>query len=178
MQLIRNLFSKDECDKYMMIADEKVTNRDKAELLPDHYGFQDENLVRLIEDKLKTKIHLPSYIDSYGDEFVYSGIYNNFNLYRFHIGYQMKKHVDYVRDTSRDKRIVALLIIYLNTVPVENGGATYFNDLFLSVQPEQGNALAFMIDKVPHKSTKLKEGTRYSAHDHREYPFGLSVKRY
>ena len=74
-----------------------------------------------------------------------SSHYEETQICRYTTGQQYSWHFDSIPVIFRKGwgNRLATLIVYLNDVPIESGGATAFKDLNLQVQPQIGKALLF-----------------------------------
>jgi prolyl 4-hydroxylase len=74
-----------------------------------------------------------------------SSHYEETQICRYTTGQQYSWHFDSIPVVFRRGwgNRLATLIVYLNDVPIESGGATAFKDLNLQVQPQIGKALLF-----------------------------------
>lgn len=98
--------------------------------------------------------------------------YEEPQICRYTVGQRYSWHYDSIPMGFRKGwgNRVATLIVYLNTLPITDGGATIFKDLDLSIQPKMGKALLFFPsyedgaqdDRTLH-SGAICEGTKWIA---------------
>ena len=65
---------------------------------------------------------------------------------RYHTGQFYQSHHDALDKIGHDGQRIGTVLIYLNDVP--NGGATFFNNINVRVQPKQGMAIVFFPAKM------------------------------
>mmetsp|Transcript_14712 Transcript_14712/g.35517 ORF Transcript_14712/g.35517 Transcript_14712/m.35517 type:complete len:575 (+) Transcript_14712:65-1789(+) len=84
-----------------------------------------------------------------------------------------KSHHDYIWDLKNRQYGVRILTVFLYLADVEEGGATYFNELDLKVEPKTGLALIWpsTLDEAPneieprtqHEAQEVTKGVKYAA---------------
>lgn len=165
MQVIRNFWTKEQCDKMIEYIDSNAIEiTTTGEGYPAYCKYPTgETGIKLATDiynQLKDKLTLPLYTDYYGDVFSCSGVSTNFSLFRYRKKYRMKEHVDYVHH-GLTKVCSTLGIIYLNSVETKHGGSTLFTETNIKIQPEQGTVLLFTVQDRKHVGCTLKRGRKY-----------------
>ncbi|MEO8248101.1 MAG: 2OG-Fe(II) oxygenase [Burkholderiales bacterium] len=162
--VLGNLLSADECDLLIAAATPRLarsltvaTKTGGEEINIDRtsngmfFGRCESPLIARIEERIATLFGWP----------VENG--EGLQVLHYRPGAEYKPHHDYFSPEepgtasllSRGGQRVATLIMYLNEP--ENGGATVFPDVHLSVAPKRGHAVFFSYDR-PHADTKTLHG--------------------
>lgn len=132
------------------------------------------NRVRLMEDnpdlskQLWNQMHawlkengFGNAIDEFGDKWECCNINDRFRLVKYKAGEKFSIHEDGVYEKSSYERSFATFMVYLNDVDEELGGATFFIDHNVRIQPKQGLCVVFFVDNLLHCGEKLESGEKY-----------------
>jgi len=120
-----------------------------------------QELANALFERLYPKLKYKEIIDEFGEIWVAYGLNRRFRLCKYSSGGKFAKHEDGFYQDKVNSRSFATLMIYLNTVPVNYGGATYFNDYDIRIQPKEGSAICFLVNNLLHEGEELKAGTKY-----------------
>jgi hypothetical protein len=127
--------------------------------------FDDLPLAELIVSRFPPEMLL-WVTDEFGFKWFRSGVNAHFRLVKYTEGQHLSRHEDdFEYFESPDKTTVfrsfVSVNIYLNDVPPEHGGATYFIDHCVSVHPKMGMASIFQVDNVFHEGKAVSVGEKY-----------------
>jgi hypothetical protein len=160
--LIPHLFSKEECHLFVTLIDntDDVEHlRTRARLISDSHEWADR-----LWKQLKPWIFANGYgevRDDLGDLWECSGINGRFRLVKYEATQDFRLHEDGYYEKSWDERSFATFMVYLNDVPEECGGATFFTDHSIRIQPREGLCVVFFVEGLMHCGEMLKAGEKY-----------------
>jgi hypothetical protein len=162
LYLVPDMLTADECSKLIARFD-----TDDAEALRtrSRIQFDDLELAEAIATRFPPDI-LCEVNDEFGCKWLRRGINTHFRLVKYTEGQHFARHEDgfvYVEPPYDTKvfRTFVSVNIYLNDVPPERGGETFFIDHCVSVHPKMGTASVFQVDNIFHEGKAVKSGEKY-----------------
>lgn len=146
--VIPSFLTEGECKRFIA-SFENAT----AESLPTRSRLQwdDFEMAATLWERVKADLPRSTFVDQFKDEWRATGLNPRFRLIKYEPGQSFAKHQDGYYQPSVDERSFATLMVYLNTVPTEAGGATHFMPHGVRIQPVQANAVCFMTDGLDHE---------------------------
>jgi len=151
--VLGNVLSEEECDELILLSKNKI-QRSKVGARPEVNDIRtssgtfledDEHpLIITIEKRISTIMNIPI---EHGE---------GLHILRYTPGQEYKAHFDYFSANSKaaSNNRISTLVMYLNDV--EEGGATVFPQLNLSVHPKKGMAVYF---EYFYQDQELNENT-------------------
>lgn len=122
--------------------------------------FDDTYLAEQLWKRWEPKQFLTQ-VDEWGDTWRATGLNCRFRLARYGPGDKFEEHEDGFYWSAWNKRTFATFMMYLNDVPIENGGATEFHEHGVSIQPKEGSLVVFPVDNLLHRGQVLMHGEKY-----------------
>jgi len=173
--ILDNVFTKEECDRFIQLSEETPENYEIAKINSDdeqiidttyrnnqRWLHFDKKLAETFFEKIK------SYIPSEFEGNPVSCVNERLSFLKYSAGEYFRAHEDgyYLRPDNSEMSYITLQI-YLNDVKEEDGGATTFiQDTYskiyqdYSVIPKVGRVLLFEHD-IEHEGSILKNGVKY-----------------
>lgn len=160
LTLYQQLFNQKECQKWrdkVNQSHERLSNRHRM-------MFDSKDLSNELMERFGSMIQSSVYnhlTDELGDEWTFVGFNPRFRLTSYEPGDKFSLHEDGFFQKDWNHRTYATFMVYLNTVPQKNGGATVFPDYGLHVQPIEGLGVIFFVDNLMHYGEELLDGEKY-----------------
>lgn len=149
--LINEAFSHQECSELVRCV-ETMGMKPLTSSLPlrktRKIGIDSPELAEAIWKRIEPYMPFKEVRDDLGDIWRVTGLSDQIKFLAFGQGDSNRAHCDQPQHVSYRCRSFATLIIYLNTVQSEIGGATHFVDHGLKVQPREGCALVYLTDNL------------------------------
>ena len=179
--LIKNFLSNEECDHIIKIGDPHVK---KSEVCGYGGSRPDKNRTSMTAHIGKMFLDNDKYDPVLANIRRKAGLFSSKNeknvepiqLVRYHPGQFFKSHYDYLdrnvdiykENIEKNGQREFTFFVYLNNVPKENGGTTYFPKLNKHFQAKKGQAIFWsnMVDgeddkRMLHSGAELFEGVKY-----------------
>ena len=156
--LIREFLSAEECDAIITLTTTHGMNRLATR---NRLMFTSSELAQWMWKRLQPVMPYPTYTDEYKDEWKAVGLNERFRMARYDPSDEFSIHEDGYYQSAHDLRSFATAMVYLNEVPVENGGSTHFPHFGLRIQPQEGLGCVFLVEDMLHCGEKLKAGVKY-----------------
>jgi len=160
--LIPHLFSKEQCQNFVTLIDNNddvEQMRTRARLISDSNQWA-ENLWKHLKPWVKANGY-GEVRDDLGDLWECCGVNERFRLVKYEATQEFSLHEDGYYEKSWDERSFATFMVYLNDVPQECGGATFFTDHSIRIQPKEGLGVVFFVEGLMHCAEVLKAGHKY-----------------
>jgi hypothetical protein len=158
LTLIPNFFSPEECKVFIKLSEvvelEQLTTRKRLQ-------FDSQELADWWWQRLQPKFKYSEQVDKWGNLWTAFGLNTHFRLGRYDEKDEFSKHEDGYYQPQYNIRSFTTAMVYLNTVPVENGGATYFMEHGFRIQPMEGLGCVFVVDDLLHSGEPLLKGQKY-----------------
>lgn len=163
VSVIQNFLKEKECKSIIGVIEVSVDFADKlsnrSRLTKD-----DPEWMNKLFSSVKSDLIAHGYksiTDEYGDEWECCGLNERVRLVKYVKGEQFHTHEDGCYERDWNERSFATLMVYLNNVPTDAGGATHFIDYGLRIQPRRGLCVIFKVDGLLHCGEKLLCGEKY-----------------
>jgi hypothetical protein len=156
--LIPKFLSDEECQKIISLTEsndlEQLTTRKRLQ-------FDSEDLAEWWWQRLQPHFNYFTQTDKYGNVWTAFRLNEHFRLAKYEVNDEFSKHEDGYYHPEYNVRSFTTAMIYLNTVPPENGGSTYFLEHGLRIHPLEGLCCVFVVDDLMHCGEKLRKGQKY-----------------
>lgn len=123
--------------------------------------FESEELAEWLWQRISKFYEHQNITDKNGDEWEVYGLNNRFRMVRYDENDEFAAHEDGWYTKDFDDRSFSTAMIYLNTVPIECGGATTFLDHSIRLQPSEGLGFIFVVDGIFHRGEPIVSGKKY-----------------
>lgn len=156
--LIPQFFTPNECKMIISLTEtnelEQLSTRKRLQ-------FDSQELADWWWKRLQPYFNYAIQKDQHGNTWEAIGLNPHFRLARYGPNDEFSKHEDGYFHLEYNVRSFTTAMVYLNTVPVENGGSTYFMDHGFRIHPLEGLCCVFVVDDLLHCGEKLKAGEKY-----------------
>lgn len=125
--------------------------------------FEHQVLADVLWQRLKSQYKHEEVVDKYGELWRAYAIHPKFRLCFYDINGHFNNHIDNPIVERVNSRSFASIKIYLNTLNHNNmeGGATYFCEQSLRIQPKSRLAVAYLNDKLKNSEEPVIDGVKY-----------------
>lgn len=145
--VVKDFFTAEECHKYIAYIEAKDTELINRRF---RYGFDCPEDVAVLWQRLKPQYPFLEVKDKFGTVWKACGLNSHIRVVKYHPGQGLSLHEDGFYQPAYNCRSFATAMVYLNSVKLEDGGATHFTELSLRLQPQQGLGVFFLVDDLLH----------------------------
>lgn len=158
LTLVPNFFSSEECKLFIDIAKSQ-----SLEILATkkRYQFDSTKLSDWMWKRMQPYYKYNSITDKYGNVWKAFGLNCHFRIIYYTKGDKFAKHEDGFYQSDYCTRSFATAMVYLNTIPEENGGATNFMEHGFKINGLEGLGCFFVVEDLMHCGEELKDGEKY-----------------
>lgn len=145
--VVANLLSPTVCQKMIKLVNEQPL---ESLLTRQCLEFSSPELAEWLWQKLSPEFPYEECTDAFGEKWRAMSLNPQFEIERYQVGDRFSQHENGIIYSHYNQRSFASVIIYLNTVDTQSGGATHFSSFNLFVQPTVGTGLIFLAEGLLH----------------------------